>query len=211
MGLQLAAAKNAIDKLRLCGASGCVVVRDMTTLQILMTYITPATAQRPCGVKKLGSPANSGASGPLWWAPKLKSLAAAQETRCAVANSHAGCEQPMALTPVRTVAPAKRAGVSLVHRVHATAAMTAVARPSSRSEKAQRRQPTAAADPAPARRTAAPRHLCWTAPRLPRRRPPLPELERCLPSRCPRVRHRAPRRDRRRACSALARAGTRTS
>src|SRR2546425_9011303 len=40
----------------------------------------------------------------------------------------------------------------LVHRAHAIAAMIAVARPSSRSEKAQRRQPTAAADRAPAKR-----------------------------------------------------------
>jgi hypothetical protein len=96
----------------------------------------------------------------------------------------------MALTPVRTVARTKSAGVSLVHRGHATAAMTAVARPSSRGEKAQRRRPTAAADPAAGTRTAAPRHLWWPAPRLAGRRPPRPELERSSPSRCPRVRHR---------------------
>jgi hypothetical protein len=42
-----AGAKDAIDRLRLCGASGCVTVRDMTTLQILMTYIGAADAARP--------------------------------------------------------------------------------------------------------------------------------------------------------------------
>jgi hypothetical protein len=46
-GLGGASAKDAITRLRLCGASGCVTVRDMTTLQILMTYIGAATAQSP--------------------------------------------------------------------------------------------------------------------------------------------------------------------
>jgi hypothetical protein len=46
-GLGAASAKDAITRLRLCGASGCVTVRDMTTLQILMTYIGAATAQPP--------------------------------------------------------------------------------------------------------------------------------------------------------------------
>jgi hypothetical protein len=46
-GLGDAAAKDSISRLRLCGASGCVTVRDMTTLQILMTYIVPSTAQAP--------------------------------------------------------------------------------------------------------------------------------------------------------------------
>jgi hypothetical protein len=46
-GFGSAIAKDAITRLRLCGASGCVTVRDMTTLQILMTYIIPATAQPP--------------------------------------------------------------------------------------------------------------------------------------------------------------------
>jgi hypothetical protein len=43
----LAAAKDAIDRLRLCGASECVTVRHMTTLQILMTYIGAGDAARP--------------------------------------------------------------------------------------------------------------------------------------------------------------------
>jgi hypothetical protein len=46
-GLGAATAKDAITRLRLCGASGCVTVRDVTTLQILMTYIVPSTAQPP--------------------------------------------------------------------------------------------------------------------------------------------------------------------
>jgi hypothetical protein len=47
IGLSPASAKDAIDKLRLCGASGCIVVRNMTRLQILMTYITPGTSRQP--------------------------------------------------------------------------------------------------------------------------------------------------------------------
>jgi hypothetical protein len=47
VGLGAATAKDAITRIRLCGASGCVTVRDMTTLQILMTYIVPSTAQPP--------------------------------------------------------------------------------------------------------------------------------------------------------------------
>lgn len=47
LGLATATAKDAITRLRLCGASGCVTVRDMTALQILMTYIVPSTPQPP--------------------------------------------------------------------------------------------------------------------------------------------------------------------
>ena len=103
--------------------------------------------------------------------------------------------------PSEPFARAKSAGVPLAHRARAIAAMTAVARPSSRRETAQRRQPTAAADLAPVERTT-PRHRWWRAPRLPRRGP-LPESERSARTRCPRVRQRAQRGDRRRACSAL--------
>ncbi len=46
-GLGAATAKDTITRLRLCGASGCVTARDMTTLQILMTYIGASTAQPP--------------------------------------------------------------------------------------------------------------------------------------------------------------------
>jgi hypothetical protein len=46
-GFGSATAKDAITRLRLCGASGCVTVRDITTLQILMTYIVPSRAQPP--------------------------------------------------------------------------------------------------------------------------------------------------------------------
>lgn len=46
-GFGAATAKDALTRLRLCGASRCVTVRDMTTLQILMTYIVPSTAQPP--------------------------------------------------------------------------------------------------------------------------------------------------------------------
>jgi hypothetical protein len=48
----------------------------------------------------------------------------------------------------------------LVHRAHAIAAMTAAARLSRRREKAGRRLPAAAADPAPAK-TTAPRWCRW--------------------------------------------------
>jgi hypothetical protein len=112
-------------------------------------------------------------------------------------------------TPSEPFARAKSAGVPLVHRARAIAAMTAVARPSSRREKALRRQPTAAADLAAAERTT-PQHPWWRARRLPPRGP-LSESERSARTRCPRVRQRAQRGDRRRACSALGRAGTRTS
>jgi hypothetical protein len=148
----------------------------------------------------------------LWCAARVKSLAEApgerdpwlQLARWARAADGFG-------TPAEPFARATNAGVSLVHRAYASAAMTAAARPSSRREKAQRWQPTAAADLAPAERTTAPRHRWWRAPRLPRRRPPLRELERSARTRCPRVRQRARREDRRRACSALGRAGTRPS
>jgi hypothetical protein len=141
--------------------------------------------------------------GALWWAARVKSLAAAVENRTRGCNSHAGREQPTALIP--------RANRSRVQRAPASpwsiARMpllrgTAVARPSSCGEKARRRQPTAAADLAPANRTT-PQHRWWRAPWLPGRRPLLPELERDSRTRCPRVRHRAQRGDRRRACSAL--------
>ena len=46
-GLGAATAKDEITRLRLCSASGCVIVRDMTTLRILMTYIAPSTAHPP--------------------------------------------------------------------------------------------------------------------------------------------------------------------
>ncbi len=46
-GLGPATAKDAITRLRLCGASTCITVLDMTTLQILMTYIVPSTARHP--------------------------------------------------------------------------------------------------------------------------------------------------------------------
>jgi hypothetical protein len=46
-GLGAATAKDAITRLRLCGVAGCVTVRDMTTLQILMTYIGSSTAKPP--------------------------------------------------------------------------------------------------------------------------------------------------------------------
>jgi hypothetical protein len=46
-GLGAASAKEAITRLRLCGASDCVTVRDMTTLQILMTYIGASPGRRP--------------------------------------------------------------------------------------------------------------------------------------------------------------------
>jgi hypothetical protein len=47
IGLGAASVTDAITRLRLCGASGCVTVRDITTLQILMTYIGASTAQPP--------------------------------------------------------------------------------------------------------------------------------------------------------------------
>jgi hypothetical protein len=47
IGLGSATAKEAITRLRLCGASDCVTVQDMTTLQILMTYIGASPAKPP--------------------------------------------------------------------------------------------------------------------------------------------------------------------
>jgi hypothetical protein len=52
-GLGAATAKDAITRLRLCGASGCVTVRDMTTLQILMTYIGSWAAEPPAAAPYL--------------------------------------------------------------------------------------------------------------------------------------------------------------
>jgi hypothetical protein len=114
-------------------------------------------------------------------------------------------------SPVDPFAHAGSVCVCLVHRAHAIAAMTGGARPSSRREKAERRLPTAAADLTLATRATAPRHRWWRPPWLPLRRVPLPALQPSSRTRCPRGRHRARRGDRRRACSALGRAGTQTS
>jgi hypothetical protein len=126
-----------------------------------------------------------------------------------------GCNPRGGLTTLERLgepfARAGNPGVSLVRRAHAIASMIAMVRPSSCREGAQRRQASAAADLAPAQRATAPQHRLWSAPRLPRRGPPLPELGRSARTRCARVRHRAESGDRRRACSALGRAGTRTS
>jgi hypothetical protein len=87
----------------------------------------------------------------------VKGLAAAPETDVWLrlargARASAGLD-----SPVDPFAHEESAYVSLVHRAHAIAAMTAAARPSSRRDKAERRLPTEAADLTPG--PGGPRHL----------------------------------------------------
>jgi hypothetical protein len=141
-----------------------------------------------------------------------------------VVATRRGCESPAgarahASSPAAQFARAKSAGVFLVHGAHAIAETTAAARSTGLHGDGTATTGDSRTRPAPAVRTTAPQHSRWRAPqrsrwrapRLPRRRQPHPARERSSRTRCCRVRQRAQREDRRRACSALGRAGTRTS